>query len=61
VLLEILLRLRDDVAVVGAVLVQPEDRRVTVDGSTGDDDYLRVTIDARNPAVLSWTRVPFTS
>ncbi|MGZ0151311.1 metallophosphoesterase [Kribbella sp. WER1] len=35
--------------------------RITVDGSTGDNDYLRVTIDPRNPAVLSWTRVPFTS
>lgn len=35
--------------------------RITVDGSTGDNDYLRVTIDSRNPAVLSWTRVPFSS
>jgi len=35
--------------------------RITVDGSTGDNDYLRVTIESRNPAVLSWTRVPFTS
>ncbi|MFD3403455.1 metallophosphoesterase [Kribbella sp. NPDC058693] len=35
--------------------------RVTVDGSTGVNNYLRVTIDPRKPAVLSWTRVPFTS
>ncbi|GAA1581286.1 hypothetical protein GCM10009804_42440 [Kribbella hippodromi] len=35
--------------------------RITVDGSTGDNDYLRVTINPRTPAVLSWTRVPFTS
>jgi len=35
--------------------------RVTVDGSTGVDDYLRVTIDPRNEDVLTWTRVPFTS
>jgi hypothetical protein len=35
--------------------------RVTVDGSTGVDNYLRVTIDPRDRNVLSWTRVPFTS
>jgi hypothetical protein len=35
--------------------------RITVDGSTGVNDYLRVTIDPRTPAVLSWTRVPFSS
>jgi len=35
--------------------------RITVDGSTGDNDYLRVTIDSHNPAVLTWARVPFTS
>ena len=35
--------------------------RVTVDGSTKVNDYLRVTIDPSNPAVLSWTRVPFAS
>lgn len=34
--------------------------RVTVDGSTGVDNYLRVTINPRGPEVLSWTRVPFT-
>jgi len=33
---------------------------VTVDGSTDVNNYLRVTIDARNPDVLSWVRVPFT-
>lgn len=35
--------------------------RVTVDGSTGVNNYLRVTIDPRDRNVLSWTRVPFTS
>ena len=35
--------------------------RVTVDGSTAVNNYLRVTIDPRDRAVLSWTRVPFTS
>ena len=35
--------------------------RVTVDGSTGVDNYLRVTIDPRDRNVLSWTRVPFAS
>jgi hypothetical protein len=35
--------------------------RVTVDGSTGLNNYLKVTIDPSNPAVLSWTRVPFAS
>jgi hypothetical protein len=35
--------------------------RVTVDGSTGVSNYLRVTIDPRNANVLSWTRVPFAS
>lgn len=33
--------------------------RVTVDGSTKVDNYLRVTIDRHDPQVLSWTRVPF--
>ena len=35
--------------------------RVTVDGSTGVNNYLRVTIDPHNEDVLTWTRVPFTS
>jgi hypothetical protein len=35
--------------------------RLTVDGSTGVDDYLRVTINPSDPEVLSWTRVPFGS
>jgi hypothetical protein len=35
--------------------------RVTVDGSTGVNDYLRVTIDPHSSNVLSWTRVPFAS
>jgi hypothetical protein len=35
--------------------------RVTVDGSTGVKNYLRVTVDPGSHDVLSWTRVPFTS
>jgi len=38
----------------------PNLSRVTVDGSTGATNYLRVTIDAKNPDVMSWVRVPFT-
>jgi hypothetical protein len=34
--------------------------RVTVDGSTAVDNYLRVTVHERGPQVLTWTRVPFT-
>ncbi len=33
--------------------------RVTVDGSTGVNNYLRVTVSPRDRNVLSWTRVPF--
>ncbi|MDQ1629904.1 MAG: hypothetical protein QOI54_3648 [Actinomycetota bacterium] len=36
-------------------------RRVTVDGSTGVDNYLRVTVHRRGPEVLTWERVPFAS
>lgn len=39
----------------------PNLSRVTVDGSTGVSDYLRVTVDPHTPDVLSWTRVPFAS
>jgi hypothetical protein len=35
--------------------------RVTIDGSSGVNNYLRVTISPRNRNVLSWTRVHFTS
>jgi hypothetical protein len=34
--------------------------RVTVDGSSNANNYLRVTVDPRGPQVLSWTKVPFT-
>jgi calcineurin-like phosphoesterase family protein len=37
----------------------PNLTRVTVDGSTGVNDYLRVTINPSDPKVLSWTKVPF--
>jgi hypothetical protein len=39
----------------------PNLSRVTVDGSSNAKDYLRVTVDPRDPRVLSWTVVPFTS
>lgn len=34
--------------------------RVTIDGSTTVDSYLRVTVHEHGNQVLSWTRVPFT-
>lgn len=33
--------------------------RITVDGATDADNYLKVTIRPRGPQVLSWQRVPF--
>jgi hypothetical protein len=39
----------------------PNLSRVTVDGSTAVNNYLRVTVEPHSQAVLSWTRVPFTS
>ncbi len=38
----------------------PNLTRITVDGSTGVADYLRVQVEPRNPAVLTWEKVPFT-
>jgi hypothetical protein len=35
--------------------------RVTVDGSSNANDYLRVTINRHDPRLLSWTKVPFTA
>jgi len=35
--------------------------RVTVDGSSNNTDYLRVTVGAPGRPVLSWQRVPYTS
>ena len=35
--------------------------RVTVDGSSNNTDYLRMTVGAPGEAVLSWQRVPYTS
>ena len=42
---------------------QPVDNlaRITVDGSTGVNDYLRVTVQPHGDDVLTWQRVPFTS
>ncbi|HZC71163.1 MAG TPA: metallophosphoesterase [Jatrophihabitans sp.] len=37
----------------------PNLMRVTVDGSTGVNNYLRVTVHQHGPQVLSWERVPF--
>ncbi len=33
--------------------------RITIDGSTGVNNWLKVTISENNPAVLSWSKVPF--
>ena len=38
----------------------PNLSRVTVDGSTTVDNYLRVTVHEHGKQVLTWTRVPFT-
>ena len=35
--------------------------RITVDGSTGVNDYLRVKVDPSSRAVLSWEKMPFSS
>ncbi|MDT4984978.1 MAG: hypothetical protein QOF95_2468 [Pseudonocardiales bacterium] len=35
--------------------------RITIDGSTGVDNYVRVTVDPHSTQVLTWTRVPFAS
>ncbi|GDY33110.1 hypothetical protein [Gandjariella thermophila] len=39
----------------------PNLSRITVDGSSNANNYLRVTVHQRGPQVLTWTRVPFTS
>jgi hypothetical protein len=39
----------------------PNLSRVTVDGSAGANNYLRVTVHPHGPQVLTWTRVPFAS
>jgi len=39
----------------------PNLHRVTIDGSSNANNYLKVTVDPGSPNVLSWTRVPFTS
>jgi hypothetical protein len=37
----------------------PNLTRVTVDGSTGVNDYLRVSVKPADPKVLAWEKVPF--
>jgi hypothetical protein len=39
----------------------PNLTRITVDGSTGVSDYLRVSVTGRKDQPLTWTRVPFAS
>jgi hypothetical protein len=39
----------------------PNLTRVTVDGSGNANDYVRVTVDPKNPKVLSWTQVAWTN
>jgi hypothetical protein len=45
----------------GVTTAVPNLSRVTVDGSSNANDWLKVTIDPSSKQVLSWTRVPFTS
>jgi hypothetical protein len=45
----------------GVTAAVPNLSRVTVDGSSNADDWLKVTIDPSSKQVLSWTRVPFNS
>ncbi len=37
----------------------PNLARITVDGSTGVNNYLRVTVHPRGGDVLTWERIPF--
>lgn len=37
----------------------PNLTRITVDGDTGVDNYLRVTVHPHGPQVLTWIKVPF--
>jgi hypothetical protein len=39
----------------------PNLTRITVDGSTKVDNYLRVTVNPSGPRVLTWVKVPFTA
>jgi hypothetical protein len=43
----------------GVTTPAPNLTRVTVDGSNGVNDYLRVTVDPQDPKVLTWEKVPF--
>jgi len=45
----------------GVTTAAPNLSRITVDGSTDVNNWLKVTIDPSSKQVLSWTRVPFTS
>jgi Calcineurin-like phosphoesterase len=45
----------------GVTQAAPNLTRVTVDGSTGVNDYLRVTAHGHGSQVLTWERVPFSS
>ncbi|GAA3079636.1 hypothetical protein GCM10010464_49660 [Pseudonocardia yunnanensis] len=43
----------------GVTTPAPNLTRVTVDGSNGVNNYLRVTVRPGDPQVLTWTKVPF--
>jgi hypothetical protein len=45
----------------GVTTAAPNLTRVTVDGSTNVNNWLKVTVNPKGKQVLSWTRVPFTS
>ena len=43
----------------GVTTPAPNLTRITVDGSNGVNDYLRVTVEPNDPKVLTWEKVPF--
>lgn len=45
----------------GVTQPAPNLTRITVDGSSNANNYLRVTVDHHGQQVLSWTKVPFTA
>jgi hypothetical protein len=45
----------------GNTIAAPNLTRVTIDGSTGVNNWLKVTINPKSKQVLSWTQVPFKS
>ena len=46
-------------SIYGVTTPVPNLTRITVDGSSAANDYLRLHIDANSPDVFSWERVPY--